>query len=72
MSVVSNKRKLIESTSLLDESLNAPVMKHKRTNNHSCASEVKTLTKQDYIKLKQYLKEKKKILIVNCINFYFH
>lgn len=71
MSIVSGKRKLIENTSVSNESLNDPVVKHKRTNNQFCTSEVKTLTEQDYKKLKQYLKEKKKLLKVKYIIFFF-
>lgn len=69
MSVVSGKRKLIEKTSSLGESQNAPAVKNKRTHDQSYASDVKILTEQDYIKLKQYLKEKKKLLKVNLNKF---
>lgn len=66
MSVVAGKRKLTEK--LLDDSSSiAPVVKQQRTCEKSFTDEITTLSKQDYDKLKQYLKEKKKILKVRRI-----
>lgn len=72
MSTMSKKRKLPEKlpTSLVEES-NAPAVKQKRTCLQSSSDTEKTLSEQDYLKLKQYLKEKKKILKVKILCYLF-
>jgi len=64
------KRKLTDKSPI---SSNAqPVVKHKRTcEQPTPANGVKTLTEEEYSKLKLYLKEKKKILKVSTKKLIF-
>lgn len=61
MSIVSGKRKLSEKSPL-----QSVAVKQKRTSEQSSdIKTVKTLTDEEYAKLKQFLKEKKKLLKVS-------
>lgn len=70
MAMVSGKRKLAEKPSSLGSSGN-PATKLKRTHSPTATDAVKTLSELEYAKLKQYLKEKKKLLKVRrrCVLF---
>lgn len=70
MSIVSGKRKLSDEPPSSVGLINAPAVKHKRSSgsDQTIADGAKALTAQEYIKLKQYLKQKKKILKVRPAN----
>lgn len=70
MSIVSGKRKLSDDPPSSVGPMNAAAVKHKRSSgpDRTIADAAKSLTAQEYIKLKQYLKRKKKILKVRPVN----
>jgi len=69
---MTKKRKLSDKSSLSSSA--QPAIKLKRTGEqHPSSNGANTLTEEEYLKLKLYLKEKKKILRVSITNgAFFH